>query len=217
MRKLLTGLLAAVTFFAVACLAPAVSQAAPCDGNGAEHPFVEWHDHAGYVLVSGGDFESAAAGWTLNGGVVVLPGGNILRPVSSTTSLNLFPGGVATSPPICVGKGDPVARIFMRMLTPGVRGPDSLGVEVLYLGANGAVRKVKKAAALHAGDEWTPSRRFSLAIGQVNHSENAPSTDNRPTGNPRPSRTREIELRFTSLASSVWQIDDVFVDPSARR
>jgi hypothetical protein len=218
-RKLLTGTVTSATLFAVSCLAPAISQAAPCDGVGAEQPFLEWHDQAAYVLVSGGDFESAAAGWTLSGDAAVVSEGNTLRPASSANSLSLPAGAAATTPPTCVGKGDPVARIFMRTLTPGERGPNSLKVEILYLDTSGAVRKVKKAGSLHASDEWTPSRRFSLAVGQVSHSAKPPSTvpDHGHGGGPKPSRSGEIQLRFTALAGSEWQIDDVFVDPSARR
>ena len=225
MRKLLTAVATSVSLFAAFGLAPTVAQAAPCDGVGAEQPFVQWHDRASYVLVAGGDFESAAAGWTLSGGAAVVPEGNTLRPASSTNSLSLPTGAAATTPPTCVGKGDPVARIFMRTLTPGERGPNSLKVAVLYLDANGAVRKVKKAGSLHASDAWTPSRRFSLAVGQFSHAAKPPSTapDHGQGGHgghgagPKPSRSREIELRFTAVNGSAWEIDDVFVDPSARR
>jgi hypothetical protein len=203
--KFLTAIATSACLFGAACLAPAISQAMPCDGVGAEQPFLEWHDQARYVLVSGGDFESAAAGWTLSGGATVASGGNTLRPTSSASSLSLPAGAAATTPATCVGKGDPVARIFMRKLTTGKRA-SALGVEILYLDATGEVRKVKKAGKLHASDEWTPSRRFSLAIGQVKHS-----------AKPKPRGSGEIQLRFTALTGSAWQIDDVFVDPSARR
>jgi hypothetical protein len=107
----------------------------------------------------------------------------------------------------------------MRTVTPGERGPNSLKVEVLYLDSSGAVRKVKKAGSLHASDQWTPSRRFALAVGQINHSAKPPSAigDYGEGAGPKPSRSGEIELRFTALAGSAWQIDDVFVDPNARR
>jgi hypothetical protein len=205
MRKLLTAALTSVSIFAVPCLAPAISQAAPCDGVGAEHPFLQWHDQASYVLVSGGDFESGAADWTLTGGASVSPGGNTLRPASGANSLTIPADATATTPPTCVGKGDPVARTFMRTLTTGDHGPNSLKVEVLYLDADGAVRKVKKAGKLHASDEWAPSRHFALAQGQFNHQ-----------AKPKPSRSAEIQLRFTALAGAEWLIDDVFVDPRAR-
>jgi hypothetical protein len=185
-------------------LAPAIAQAAPCDGVGAEQPFTQWHDQASYVLVAGGDFESGADEWTLSDGATIVPEGNSLRPTSSANSLALPTGDTATTPPICVAKGDPVARIFTRTLTAAKR-PDALNVEVLYLDSTGGVRKVKKAGSLRGSDEWAPSRKFSLAQGQFNHPAKL-----------KPSRSAEIELRFTAVRGS-WQIDDVFVDPHARR
>jgi hypothetical protein len=149
--------------------APAIAQAAPCDGVGSEQPFTEWHDQASYVLVSGGDFESAAADWTLTGDAAVVAGGNTLRPDSSANSLSLPAGASATTPAICVGKGNPVARIFMRSAAAAKGGQAGLQVEVLYLNADGAVRKVKKAGSLRASGDWAPSRRFSLAQGQFSH------------------------------------------------
>jgi hypothetical protein len=136
---------------------------------GSQQPFAAWHDQASYVLVSGGDFESAAADWTLSGGAAVVPGGNTLRPDSSANSLSLPAGASATTPPICVSKGDPVARVFLRSGASGKRGPSGLQVQVLYLDANGDVRKVKKAGTLRGTGEWAPSRRFSLAQGQFSH------------------------------------------------
>jgi hypothetical protein len=207
-RKLLT---AALTSASLLLVAPAISLAAPCDGVGSEKPFLDWQDHASYVLVSGGDFESAAAGWTLDAGAAVAPGGNTLRPASSANSLSLPAGASATSPPICVGKGDPVARIFTRSVATGEHGQAGLRIDVLYLTSSGDVRKVKKAGFLRGGEEWAPSRRFGLAQGQFGQAA-------KPHGAHHGShnRTGSIELRFTAPAASDFQIDDVFVDPRAR-
>ena len=217
MKKMLS---ATLTVFSIALLAPAVSQAAPCDGIGAEQPFLDWHDSASYVLVSGGDFESAADGWTLTGGAAVTPEGNPFRPASSANSLSLPAGASATTPATCVAKGDPVARIFNRTVTSGERGPNTLKTEVLYLDSTGAVRKVKKAGKLHESEAWKPSRRFSLAQGQFNQAAKPPVDHGQGNGGsaePKPLRTAQIQLRFTALAGSEWLIDDVFIDPHARR
>jgi hypothetical protein len=66
-----------------------------------------------------------------------------------------------------VGKGNPVARIFLRSAADK-RGA-AVKVQVLYLTTDGSVRKVKKAGLLRGGDEWAPSRRFGLAQGQFSH------------------------------------------------
>jgi hypothetical protein len=233
---------------------------------GSEQPFTEWHDQASYVLVSGGDFESAAADWTLTGDAAVVTGGNSLRPDSSANSLSLPAGASATTPPICVGKGNPVARIFMRSAGAGKRGQEGLKVKVLYLNGDGDVRKVKKAGLLRGSGDWAPSRRFGLAQGQFgrtkapNPNGNGPDgtgppgqtdppghgpdgtgppgqtedpqgggdSDDAPHGTggnggnghgggPKPGRKGSIKLRFTAAAGSAWLIDDVFVDPRARR
>jgi hypothetical protein len=228
-RKLVTTFLSSASILALSCLAPAVSQAAPCDGVGAEQAFLDWHDQASYVLVSGGDFESAAAGWTLSDGAAVVPEGNPLRPASSANSLGLAPGAAATTPAICVGKGDPVARLFLRTTSSGRSGKVGLKVEVLYLNSGGEVRKVKKAGWLHGTDDWAPSRRFGLAQGQFTHGgkpasppgqgqdgDHGQSDEPHGQGGPKPGGTGSIELRFTAAPGSGWQIDDVFVDPRAR-
>src|SRR5205085_1484976 len=160
------------------------AQAAPCDGVGAEHPFTQWHDQASYVLVAGGDFELSADGWALSDGAAITPGGNTLRPSSSANSLSLPAGAAATTPPIRVAKDDPVARIFARTVTLAKR-PAALGVEVLYLDSNGAVRKVKRAGSLRGTEDWAPSRKFSLAQGQFGE-----------RAKPKPNRSAQIQLRF---------------------
>jgi hypothetical protein len=218
-RKLLT---AALTSASLLLIAPAISQAAPCDGLGSEQPFLDWHDQSSYVLVSGGDFESAAADWTLADGAAVVPGGNPLRAASSANALGIPAGASATTPPICVSKDDPVARIFMRSVASGEHGQAGLGVEVLYLTSTGDVRKVKKAGFLRADEDWAPSRRFGLAPGQfgqeakTSHHGHGHGHGHGGHVGSGSSHTGNIELRFTAGPASDWQIDDVFVDPRAR-
>ena len=215
MRKLLAATLSFAAFLVV----PAVSQAAPCDGVGSEQPFLDWHDQASYVLVSGGDFESAASGWTLADGAAVAPGGNTLRPASSANALSLPAGASATSPPVCVSQDDPVARLFVRSVASGEHGQAGLQVEVLYLTSSGDVRKVKKAGFIRGSEDWAPSRRFGLAPGQFGQ-EKKPSHHGHGHGHghggSNSTHTGNIELRFTASPAADWQIDDVFVDPRAR-
>ena len=187
MRKLVTAALSLSSLVALSCVTPAISLAAPCDGVDSEQPFTAWHDQASYVLASGGDFESAAADWALTGDAAVVPGGAPFRADSSANSLSLPAGASATTPPICVGKGDPVARLFIRSLASGKGGPDGLRVHVLYLNASGDVRKVKKAGQLRGTGDWAPTRRFSLAQGQFNHASKPPEQTgpgNGPSGGP---------------------------------
>lgn len=170
MRRVVTGAVTSAALIGAALLAPA-AQAAPCDGVGGQQPFLGWHDKASYVLVDGGDFETAAAGWTLEDGAATTGGGNPYRPESTATALSLPAGSSATSPPICVSKGNPTARLFTETVSAAASRRAALGVEVLYLNASGDVRKVKKAGVLRQRDSWGPTRKFSLAQGQFSHAK----------------------------------------------
>ena len=184
MHKVLAGGVTAVALIASAFVAP-VAQAAPCDGIGMQQPFLDWHDKASYVLVDGGDFESGTAGWELEGGAATAPGGNPLRPDSSATSLSMPVGSSATTPPVCVAKGDPFARLFAQADATG-KVQSRVKVEVLYLKADGSVRKVKKAGKLRPQADWQPTRRFSLAQGQFRAKAPLakPSPDHGPPADP---------------------------------
>jgi hypothetical protein len=195
-----------------------------------QQPFLDWNDSADYVLVDGGDFESAAAGWTLDGGAMTVPGGNPYRTDSSTNSLALPSGSSATSPAICVSKGNPTARLFADTLLPSTGKKVTLKVDVLYLRNDGSVRKVKKAGKLKQEPVWDATRKFSLAQGQFQHGAKPPEGTHGPkpagthgpkpagTHGPKPAgtKTAQIQLRFTPLAGTDWLIDDVFVDPRMR-
>ena len=223
MRKLVTGAIASAALFGAAVLAPA-AQAAPCDGVGMQQPFLDWNDQAFYVLVDGGDFETAAAGWTLEGGAMTMPGGNPYRTDSTANSLALPAGSSATSPPVCVSKGNPTARLFADTLVPSTGKKVTLKVDVLYLNADGSVRKVKKAGKLKQTPMWDATRKFSLAQGQFQQAKvpgehgHGPKPDGHGPKPDQPGapKTAQIELRFTPLADTSWLIDDVFVDPRMR-
>ena len=226
MPRFVTGVVASAALLAAALFAPA-AQAAPCDGVGMQQPFLAWHDSADYVLVDGGDFETDAAGWTLDGAATTVAGGNSLRPESSASSLGLPAGSAATSPPICVSKGNPTARLFAQAPVTGKK-KARIKVDVLYLNPDGSVRKVKTAGRVKAKSEWAPTRKFSLAQGQFNHAKPEEPGSNghggpKPEGHggPKPgegdsARSAQIALRFTPRDTEV-RIDDVFVDPRLRR
>lgn len=226
MRKVVTGVVASAALLGAAVIAPA-AHAAPCDGVGMQQPFLPWHDQASYVLVDGGDFETAAAGWTLGGAAATTAGGNTLRPESSATSLALPEGSSATSPSVCVAKGNPTARIFSRSASAAKSAKSRIKVDVLYLNDDGSVRKVKKAGKLKARSEWAPTRKFSLAQGQFVKPKAPGGVAGAPADKPdkpegdKPAgggsvKTTHIALRFTAVKGDVL-IDDVFVDPRMRR
>ena len=47
-----------------------VSSAPSCDDQALSKTFLPWLDFADYTALSGGDFESGAAGWSLDGSAV---------------------------------------------------------------------------------------------------------------------------------------------------
>lgn len=179
-RKTVLGGLTALALAAIGAGAPAAS-AAPCDGKDTEQPFLDWHDKAFYGLVEAGDFESSVENWTLVGAAAVTEGGNPLREQSSGHALSLPAESSATTPPVCVTKGNPVARIFGHTLEPG-EGSGGLKVEVLYLDGAGEVRKTKPAGKLKNESSWDATRRFSLAQGLFGSRRNSRASLDGPTG-----------------------------------
>jgi hypothetical protein len=169
-RKVITGVVASTALFAAALVAPA-AQASTCEETLTEQAFLDWHDSASYFLVDGGDFETAAPGWQLDGGAATASGGNTLRPQSSATSLSLPAGSSATTPPTCVSKGDPYMRLFTQSAAAGEL-KTRIKVDVLYLNDDATVRKVKKAGKVSPQTFWRPTRRLALAQGQLQRKAN---------------------------------------------
>jgi hypothetical protein len=99
--------------------------------NPASTPFKPWGDSKSYVLAPGGDFETGAAGWTLNGGARVVTGNEsfAVGGTGQTHSLSLPAGSSATSPPMCIG----LFSGGMRLFTSNTGRPNSrLRVQVIY-------------------------------------------------------------------------------------
>jgi hypothetical protein len=191
--KFKAGLVAVGAVAAMAMFAPA-AQAAPCDGEGLEQPFLDWNDDSFYGLAPGGDFESGLDGWQVTGDSALAPGGNPFRESSSATALQLSDGDSATTPPICVTKDSPNGRLFAQTVDAGDKN-NSLAVEVLYLNEDGSVDKVKKSGKFTNTSEWDATRKFSLAPGQFGDGDSY------------------IQLRLTPRAGATWKVDDIFIDP----
>lgn len=119
-----------------------------CTYEKGETAFSSYGDPRSYVLVSGGDFASGGAGWTLEGGATVASG-----------ALSLPAGSSAVSPSICVSKETPFLRSMAR--DSGVPGA-KLQVEVLYEGLEAAHNRVV------AGDKdeaWDPTHPLAQNYG----------------------------------------------------
>ncbi|MGH2968526.1 MAG: hypothetical protein ACRDK0_05615 [Solirubrobacteraceae bacterium] len=187
--------------------APAV-QAAPgdsparCADQSFKQAFRSWNDRGSYTLLSSADMEGDLAGWALTGGAAPVAGNepfHVGSPLDSR-SLALPTGSSATSAPICVGINYPFFRLFARN-TGSSQIP--LSVDVLYLNAGGHVMRTAPVGTLLGSSRWAPSRRISLAIGRTGAGYGGEAA---------------VAFRFTPGGTGGrWQIDDIYVDPYARR
>lgn len=217
MSKFKAGLVAIGAVAAMAIFAPA-AQAAPCDGKDLEQPFLDWNDKAFYGLAPGGDFESGLDGWEVTGDGALAPGGNPFRERSSATALKLSDGDSVTTPPICVTKHNPSARIFGKTVDEGERN-NTLQVEVLYLNDDGSVRKVKKAGSLKNEPVWDATRKFSLAQGQFNKGakpdEDKPDKPEQADPKPEQDDPKPCEDLIAVAEDAKPCLDDVAGEPEA--
>jgi hypothetical protein len=200
---------------AALCVAVAAALAAPAAAHadlvvpGADdcpeevvlNPFAQWNDHAAYVRVDDGGLEAGGVDWRLARADVVE--GNHPWPAvdpADRMSLAIRNGGTATTPSFCVGLGHPTIRFFTRR----TGGP--LGVLVVQVVVTTSVGlKVALPIGLIAGGdrEWRPSPRLLTVANLLTLF---------------PDERTRVAFRFTAIGIDAgWRIDDVFVDPYAKR
>jgi hypothetical protein len=169
--------------------------AGACEDRVLSPVFEPWHDRALYTLAPGGDFETAAEGWTLSGPATIAAESApfVLGAALGAGSLELAAGAAAVSPTICVKRGLPAFRFVARSASAeqGV-----VRVEVVY-----ASGKVRKTGRVKPGAEWAPTRKLSLAQGRFKAKRRGSAL---------------IQLRFVATAGTV-RMDDVYVDPRYNR
>lgn len=171
-----------------------VSSAGDCDNGSSSQVFLPWADVASYFLAPGGDFESGAAGWALNGAGVV--GGNEPWNVTGggSSSLSIPAGGSATSPTVCVGIEHPTIRFFAKSTDAGLL--SSLRVDVLFEDAWGEVHSLTVGTV--GGGDWSVTPVYLVVANLL------------PL---LPGEHTPVAFRFTPEGTGSWQIDDVHVDP----
>jgi hypothetical protein len=185
----------------VATIAFASSAQAACSTAGAKKAFSQWGDQRDYVLAPDGGFEAGAQGWDLDGGAKPVAGNEsyYLNSASDDTSLSLPAGSSAGSPPVCMSIDTPVFRMVAR----NTGDPTSkLRVTASYklLG----LLRTQTLGTVTAGSAWTPTAPQSTVL-----------TLSTIIGTLIPSA---IEIRVTPLDSKGnWQVDDLYIDPFARR
>jgi hypothetical protein len=173
----------------------------PCGYGAASQVFLGWGDQKNYVLAPNGGFEDADPAWTLADGAAVAEGNDPLfvHAVTDHQSLSLPAGSSATSPITCIASGQPVFRFVAR--TSGDK-HSRLKVEILYTSAKGKHRSAV-VGKLRAGDAWAPTKKLAVRLGRAKGHGKL--------------KTANITFRFTPVGVGDWQIDDLYLDPRARR
>lgn len=195
--------LISATFALIATLAMVFAGSArgACNYTGAEPVFSPWGDGHNYVLAPDGGFEAGGSGWSLRNGARVVSGNEsfYLNESTDSRSLSLPAGSTAVSPPICMSLDTPIFRMVARNSgDPGSR----LKVEAVYklLG----LLQTKTVSRVASGADWAPAQQMSTVL-----------TLSTIVGTLIPS---SIQIRITPLDNrGEWQVDDLYIDPFARR
>jgi hypothetical protein len=199
--KLTQNTILATLSLLVALVAFVGTAQAACPYSGAKQVFRPWGDRHNYVLAPDGGFEAGGSGWALRGGAQVVDGNesHYVNDLADSRSLSLPPGSAAVSPPICMSLDTPLIRMFARNTGEG---SSRLRVEASYklLG----LLRTKAVSTVVAGPSWEPTQQMSTVL-----------TLSTIVGTLIPSA---IQVQITPLDSrGRWQVDDLYVDPFARR
>jgi hypothetical protein len=108
-------------------------------------------------------------------------------------------GSSATTGTMCVGVGHPTLRFFAKRTSGTLLNP--LIVEVQFEALGGALNSLPIGVVL-AGGQWQPTLP-SLVVANL-----LPLL---------PDAKTPVRFKFTPRGRANWQIDDVYVDPWARR
>jgi hypothetical protein len=177
------------------------AEAAGCDGQELQQPFLRFLDPLPYTPVPGGDFEGTH-GWQLAGGARVVSGNEpyFVGGRAHQRSLYLPRGASATSPSVCAGILHPTLRFFGTggSLTAPLR-IDALVTDPL-LGVVKTIPLVQPVMPV-----WLPSLPLPVLVNLGG------ALDLDDT-----SLTTQLSFRFSNpsgLFAAPWKIDDVYVDP----
>jgi hypothetical protein len=169
-----------------------VKSAPNCSNQLLSQPFKSFGDTASYTLVGGGSFDSGA-GWQLSKAQVVASN----SPYGSRgKALQISPGGVATSPTVCVGLDHPTMRFFVKS-SGGLLSLSTMTVEVLAETSIGLVVPVPIGVVL-PNTQWKPSGRYLIVANLL------------PL---LPKSYTPVAFRFRAIGGATWTVDDVYVDP----
>jgi hypothetical protein len=195
------GAAGAALLATAALLALASPASAACRYTGAEQVFGPWGDRHHYVLAPDGGFEAGGSGWILSGGAAGVAGNEsfFLNDPADSRSLYLPAGSSALSPPICMSLDTPIFRMVARN---GGDPSSRLRVEASFrlLG----LLRTRTVSNVVSGRDWAPTQQMSTVL-----------TLSTVVGTLLPSA---IQIRITPLDRlGRWQVDDLYIDPFARR
>jgi hypothetical protein len=178
--------------------AAAMTTTVPCRGD-LSSPFAPWGDAAAYTLAPGGDFEGDMTGWILGGGTAVVPGSEpwAATGVQGAKALSLSAGAAAVSSSVCVDPTRETFRFFARNVSGAAKA--RLKVEVMSPRRDGTWSIVQVGTLRSDHADWQPSPVY------LNPANLDPAL-----GDPL------VRYHFVAV-NGAWQVDDLFVDPFARR
>ena len=195
--------LAALSASAVSANAGVLVSSAPsCADQKLSKPFTPWLDFANYTPLLGGSFEGLTRGWSLGGARVVA--GNETFKVGGprhAKSLRIPAGKAVTSPAICVGLAHPTIRFFAKRHTGGSANLSTMRVDVLFENNLGILNTLP-IGDVTASANWQPTLPMTVVANLLAL---------------LPGERTPIAFRFTPMLGGEWSIDDVYVDPYARR
>jgi len=179
-----------------------VSSAPDCAAQSLSKPFTPWLDHANYTPLGGGNFESAA-GWSTSGGARIMAGNETFKVggPDDASSMRIPAGGSVTSPTICVGLEHPTLRFFAKRHTGGLLNLSTMRVDVLFENNLGIVNQLPIGVVL-GSPNWQPTLPMTVLANLLAL---------------LPGEKTPVAFRFTPMLGGDWSIDDVYVDPYARR
>jgi hypothetical protein len=200
-RNWLRPAFAAAVGVVLALALGATSAFAACSYPSNGQTFSQFGDMSTYVPAPGGTFEDGAAGWDLDNASLVDENESFfLNDSSDSKSLAIADGGSATSPAACVDRTYPTFRFMVRNTGSRLA---VLKVDAIYRDLlDGGKIKLKTVGFTTAGRDWSPSFVQVLVLGQL-----AKAGDE-----------SQVQFRFTPVGvNASFQIDDIYIDPWARR
>jgi hypothetical protein len=167
-------------------------------GTTFTQPFAPWGDGNDYAMAPGGDFESLS-GWTgLGAGTVEDQEPWLIGSATDHRALRIPAGVTATSPYMCIDATYPFFRFFARNTGDQKA---TLAVAVQYLTRSGKVVTSDAGTVRATGAGWfvTPPLKIAVQFGD------------------EPDASAPVVFRFTSAKGGDWRMDDLYIDPFARR